>query len=332
MNAAASGSHSRDGPVLALSGGIGGAKLALGLSRILPSGRTVVVANTGDDFEHLGLSISPDLDTLMYTLAGIDNPETGWGLRSETWNFMTALDALGGETWFRLGDRDLATHVERTRRLKAGESLSQITEDFCRRLGVQAKILPMSDDAVHTRVRTAEGWLSFQDYFVRWRCEPVVTELDYAGAAAARPQPEFLSMLGDAHLRAVVICPSNPFLSIDPILALPGVRAALAGCAAPVVAVSPIISGRAVKGPTAKMMAELGLPVTAAAVAKRYGDLLDGYLVDHGDIDAVACPGAKVAGAAILMTTLAEREALARVVLAFADSLRTRAETAGAPA
>ena len=332
MNAAAPGLHSRNGPVLALSGGIGGAKLALGLSRVLPPGKLVVVANTGDDFEHLGLSISPDLDTLMYTLAGVDNPETGWGLRSETWNFMAALDALGGETWFRLGDRDLATHVERTRRLEAGETLSQITEDFCRRLGVQAKILPMSDDEVRTRVRTPEGWLDFQDYFVRRRCEPVVTELIYAGVAAARPQPEFLSMLADPRLRAVVICPSNPFLSIDPILALPSVRAALAGCRAPLVAVSPIISGRAVKGPTAKMMAELGLPVAAAAVAKHYGDLLDGYLVDPVDVDAIACPGVRVVGAAILMTTLAEREALAREVLAFADSLHTRAETAGAHA
>ncbi|HXN42823.1 MAG TPA: 2-phospho-L-lactate transferase CofD family protein, partial [Xanthobacteraceae bacterium] len=169
MNAAAPASHSHDRPVLALSGGIGGAKLALGLSRILPPGELVVVANTGDDFEHLGLSISPDLDTLMYTLAGLDHPETGWGLRSETWTFMAALGALGGETWFRLGDGDLATHVERTRRLKAGETLSRITDDFCRRLGVRTKILPMSDGKVRTRVRTAAGWLDFQDYFVRRR-------------------------------------------------------------------------------------------------------------------------------------------------------------------
>jgi LPPG:FO 2-phospho-L-lactate transferase len=332
MNASEADWHSHDGPVLALSGGIGGAKLALGLSRVLPPGKLAVVANTGDDFEHLGLAISPDLDTLTYTLAGIDNPETGWGLRSETWNFMTALDALGGETWFRLGDHDLATHVERTRRLKAGESLSRVTEDFCRRLGVQTKILPMSDDGVRTRVRTAQGWLEFQDYFVRRHCEPAVTELMYQGAAAARPQPEFLSMVADPRLRAVVVCPSNPFLSIDPILALPGVRAALAACPAPVVAVSPIISGRAVKGPTAKMMTELGLPVTAAAVARHYGDLLDGYLVDHGDADSVDCPGVEVADAATIMTTLADREALAREVLAFADSLRSRAQAAGAPA
>lgn len=333
MNAAAPALHAHDRPVLALSGGIGGAKLALGLSRILPPGELAVVANTGDDFEHLGLSISPDLDTLMYTLAGIDNPETGWGLRSETWTFMAALGALGGETWFRLGDGDLATHVERSRRLKAGETLSRITDDFCRRLGVRTKILPMSDDKVRTRVRTAAGWLEFQDYFVRRRCEPAVAELAYDGAAAARPHPEFMAALADARLRAVVICPSNPFLSIDPILALPGVRAALAACPAPVVAVSPIVGGRAVKGPTAKMMMELGLPVTAVAVARHYGDLLDGYLVDHGDAGTVAGPGVAVATAATLMTTLADRQALARDVLALADALRrSRAEAAGASA
>src|ERR1700731_4320575 len=164
-----------DGPVLALSGGIGGAKLALGLYRILPPGTLTIVANPGDDFEHLGLAISPDLDTLLYTLSGNDNPELGWGRRGETWNFMAALEALGGETWFRLGDGDLATHVERTRRLHAGESLSAITDDFRRRLGVAARLLPMSDDAVRTRLQTAEGWFDFQDYFVRLHCEPVIS-------------------------------------------------------------------------------------------------------------------------------------------------------------
>src|SRR5437763_8426692 len=244
---------SETSPVLALSGGVGGAKLALGLYRILPPDTLTVVANTGDDFEHLGLSISPVLDTLLYTLSGNDNLELGWGRRGETWSFMAALEALGGETWFRLGDRDLATHIERTRRLEAGETLSRITADFCRRLGVQTKILPMSDDAVRTGVRTPQGWLAFQDYFVRRRCEPRVTELAYEGAAAARPQGEILAALADPRLRAVVICPSNPFLSIDPILAVPGMREAMAGSRAPVVAVAPIISGRAVKGPTAKM-------------------------------------------------------------------------------
>ena len=247
------------GFVLALSGGVGGAKLALGLYRVLPPGALTVVANTGDDFEHLGLAISPDLDTLLYTLAGIDNPATGWGRRDETWNFMAALERLGGETWFKLGDGDLATHVERTRRLAAGESLSQITDDFRRRLGISARLLPMSDDPVRTRLLTAEGWLDFQDYFVRRQCAPIVREIAFAGAAAARPHPDFLAALADPALRMVVICPSNPLISIDPILSLPGVREALRACRAPVVAVSPIIGGKAVKGPTAKMMAELGL-------------------------------------------------------------------------
>src|ERR1700745_4002122 len=172
--------------VLALSGGIGGAKLALGLYRVLPPGELTVVANTGDDFEHLGLSVSPDIDTLLYTLGGIDNQEKGWGRRDETWTFMAALETLGGETWFQLGDGDLATHIERTRRLAAGQTLSRVTDDLCRRLRIAARILPMSEDRVRTRVRTPEGWLDFQDYFVRRRCTPEVSELAYDGAARAR--------------------------------------------------------------------------------------------------------------------------------------------------
>src|SRR5690242_12860474 len=226
--------------VLALSGGIGGAKLALGLYRVLRPDALTVVANTGDDFEHLGLAISPDIDTLLYTLAGLDNPETGWGRRDETWTFMAALGALGGETWFKLGDGDLATHVERTRRLAGGESLSQITDDFRRRLGISARILPMTDDRVRTRLLTEEGWLEFQDYFVRLRAEPVVHEIVYDGAAEARPNREIIAALAAIDLEMVVICPSNPFLSIDPILALPNVRQALRACRAPVIAVSPI--------------------------------------------------------------------------------------------
>lgn len=310
--------------VVALSGGIGGAKLVLGLSRVIPAGDLVVIANTGDDFEHLGLAISPDLDTLMYSLAGIDDPERGWGRRAETWTFMAALTALGGETWFRLGDGDLATHVERTRRRAAGETLSAVTADFCRRLGIATKLLPMSDDKVRTRLRSAEGWLDFQDYFVRRRCAPAVLELAYEGAAAARPHPDVLAALADPRLRAVVISPSNPFVSIEPILAVPGMREAIATCAAPVVAVSPIIGGRAVKGPTAKMMGELGFPVSAAAVARRYRDLLDAYVLDRADAAAgaeAAELGIAVTLAHTLMTTLEEREALARHVLATADAL-----------
>ncbi|HJZ15150.1 MAG TPA: 2-phospho-L-lactate transferase [Stellaceae bacterium] len=313
---------SADGPVLALSGGVGGAKLALGLYRILPPDCLTVVANTGDDFEHLGLSISPDLDTLLYTLSGQDNPELGWGRVGETWNFMAALEALGGETWFRLGDGDLATHVERTRRLKAGESLSAVIDDFRRRLDIAARLLPMSNDPVRTQLRTSEGWLDFQDYFVRLRCAPVIDRLEFAGAETARLHPDLLAALADPSLRAVVICPSNPFISIDPILALPGIRAALHECRAPVVAVSPIIGGKAVKGPTAKMMAELGLPVDAATVARHYRDFLDLYIADEEDAAAVAGLEMPVVLTRTLMQSLADREALARTVLAAAERIR----------
>jgi LPPG:FO 2-phospho-L-lactate transferase len=309
--------------VVALSGGIGGAKLALGLSRIIPADDLLVVANVGDDFEHLGLHISPDADTLMYTLAGLDNTKLGWGRRDETWSFMETLTALGGEEWFRLGDRDLAVHVERTRRLRRGETLSAITADFCRRLGVGPRLLPATDDPLRTKLRADEGWLDFQDYFVRLQCRPVLRELAFEGADAARPHPELLAALRDEQLRAVIVCPSNPFISVEPILAVAGMREALSACAAPVVAVSPIIGGRAVKGPTAKMMAELGMKPSAAAVAKRYGDLLDGYVMDIADSEEAAHVAQRVTLAPTLMTALAQREDLARVVLEAADALAT---------
>jgi LPPG:FO 2-phospho-L-lactate transferase len=307
--------------VVALSGGVGGAKLALGLSRILPPDNLLVVANVGDDFEHLGLHISPDTDTLMYALAGLDNKKLGWGRHDETWAFMETLAALGGETWFRLGDRDLAVHVERTRRLRQGESLSAITADFCRRLGVGPCVLTATDDRLRTKLRTDEGWLDFQDYFVRLQCRPVVREIAFEGAEEARPHPELLAALRDERLRAAIICPSNPFISIEPILAASGMREALSSCAAPVIAVSPIIGGRAVKGPTAKMMAELGMTPSAAAAAERYGDLIDGYVMDVADAEGAAHVAAKVTLAPTLMTNLKEREELARVVLAAADAL-----------
>ena len=311
-----------DGPVLALSGGVGGAKLALGLYRVLPRGRLTVVANTGDDFEHLGLAVSPDLDTLLYTLSGKANPELGWGRRDETWTFMAALEQLGGETWFRLGDGDLATHIERTRRLATGETLSAVIDDFRRRLGIAARLLPMSDDRVRTRLATDGGWLDFQDYFVRLRCAPVVTRFEFAGAESARPNGDFIAALADPQLRAVVICPSNPFISVDPILALPGVREALRNCRAPVVAVSPIIAGKAVKGPTAKMMAELGLPVDAASVARHYRDFLALYIADEADRDTLTALELPVVFARTLMVDLEDREQLARTVLEAADRLR----------
>jgi len=310
--------------IIALSGGVGGAKLALGLSRIMPAEDLLVVVNTGDDFEHLGMSISPDIDTVAYTLAGLANREFGWGRHDETWSFMETMEALGGETWFRLGDRDMALHVERTRRLKRGESLSSVTADLCRRMGVGPRVLPMTDDPVRTRLLTDQGWLDFQDYFVHRHCEPVVSELQFQGAGAARAHPDFLAALADASLEAVVICPSNPFISVEPILAIPGVRQAMIACKAPIIAVSPIIAGRAVKGPTAKMMTELGLDPTAGTVAQRYNDLLDGYVIDNADMSEVVSIDARVTLAQTLMTTIEDREALARIVLDAAAVLRRR--------
>jgi LPPG:FO 2-phospho-L-lactate transferase len=308
--------------IVALSGGVGGAKLALGLARVLPPDELIVVCNTGDDFEHFGLTICPDIDTVTYTLSGLANQTLGWGRHDETWSFMETLETLGGETWCRLGDRDLALHVERTRRLRAGETLSAITADICCRFGIGARVLPMTDDPVRTRVRSENGWLGFQHYFVRQRCEPVVRELAFAGAETARPQPQFLAALRDPALQAAVICPSNPFISIEPILAMPGVREALQACTAPVIAVSPIIGGRAVKGPTAKMMAELGLDTSAATVARRYEDLLDGFVLDHADATEATDISPRVTLAPTLMQTLEDREQLARIVLRAAAELQ----------
>jgi LPPG:FO 2-phospho-L-lactate transferase len=290
----------------------------------MPPENLLVVVNTGDDFEHLGMSISPDIDTVAYTLAGLANREVGWGRHDETWSFMETMEALGGDTWFRLGDRDMALHVERTRRLRNGESLSVVTADLCRRMGVGPRVVPMTDDPVRTRLLTDLGWLDFQEYFVRRRCEPVVSQLQFQGAGAAKPHPEFVAALADPSLEAVVICPSNPFISVEPILAIPGVREALLACKAPIIAVSPIIAGRAVKGPTAKMMTELGLDPSAGTVAQRYAELLDGYVIDNADMSEVVSIDARVTLAQTLMTTMEDREALARIVVEAAATLRRR--------
>jgi len=312
------------GQIVALSGGIGGAKLAVGLSHVVAPEDLLIVANTGDDFEHLGLSISPDLDTLTYVLAGLDDKERGWGRSNESWAFMDALGEIGGETWFALGDRDLALHVERTRRLKAGETLSEITATLSAQLGVKPAIVPMSDDPVRTRLRTAQGWLDFQDYFVRLHCEPAVEEISFAGAATARPQPRLIAALQAPDLRAVVICPSNPLISIEPILAVPGVRAALAAVKAPVIAVSPIVGGTAIKGPTAKMFAELGVTPSAEAVFRRYEELIDILVVDETEAPLPADLRPRTRAARTIMRTLQDRVALARTVLAAAGEARSR--------
>jgi LPPG:FO 2-phospho-L-lactate transferase len=312
------------GNVVVLSGGVGGAKLVLGLSQVLTAGQLTVIANTGDDFEHLGLAISPDLDTLLYTLAGEVNPETGWGLRHETWSFMQSLGQLGGETWFRLGDRDLATHIERTRRLAAGESLTEITGNFCSSLRVATQILPMSDEAVRTRIRTDDGPLDFQHYFVRDQAVPKVIGLDYVGAVEAAPSDEVLEILRKTDLAAIFIAPSNPYLSIDPILAIPAIDAAIRGTDTPVIAVSPIVHGMAIKGPTAKIMAELGLRASADNIARHYGDLIDGFILDTTDgnmVEQIETPGLKVTSCDTIMKSLEDKIRVANSSLEFARSL-----------
>ena len=304
--------------ILALSGGVGGAKLALGLARCLEPGQLTIVGNTADDFEHMGLHVSPDLDSVMYALAGIDDPIRGWGLADETWSFMGAVEQLGGETWFNLGDKDIATHVLRSQALRTGSSLSDATLSLSRELGIEHTLLPMSDDPVRTLVQTGEGALPFQHYFVRRQCEPVVTGFDFEGIDNATPQADFMQTLGDSALGGIVICPSNPFVSIDPILRLPGVRSAMRDSAAPVVAVSPIVSGRALKGPAAKMMKELGQTVTAATVARHYRGLVDCFIVDRRDSelqDSIEKLGISVVVADTIMNSTDEKMALAQRVI-----------------
>ena len=303
------------GLVVLLSGGVGGAKLALGLSRVLEPERLAIVANTADDFTHLGLHVSPDIDTLVYTLAGLADPERGWGLAGETWNFIDALGTLGGEDWFRLGDRDLATHVMRTRRRAEGASLTEVTGELARALGVRVPVLPMTDQPVATVVETAGGDLAFQHYFVREGCAPEVTGFRFAGISDARINPVLERMLGSGRVAGVIIGPSNPYVSIDPILRVPGMRPALERAGCPVLAVSPIVDGAAIKGPAAKMMAELGVPATATGIARHYGRLADVLVIDHRDraeTDAIHACGPDVLCTATVMRTLADREQLAR--------------------
>ena len=304
-----------------LSGGVGGAKFALGLARVLRPEQLTIIANTGDDFSHLGLAISPDLDTLMYTLAGIVNEDTGWGCRDETWSCMAGLEALGAETWFRLGDRDLATHLERTRLLATGQTLTQITRQLCSKLGVTVNLLPMSDAPIRTILDTDAGSLEFQDYFVRRRAEPQVTAIRYEGASRAPPAAALASLLTEPDLAAIFIAPSNPWLSIDPILAIPSLAAALRSSTAPVIAISPIVGGKALKGPTARIMTGLGLPVSAGAVARHYGDLLDGFILDdadRNDADPLIAAGVAVGATQTVMKTIDDRIRLAEFAVGFA--------------
>lgn len=314
--------------VVAIAGGVGGARLSAGLAAVLPAGALNVIVNTADDFEHLGLSISPDLDTVMYTLAGIENAEQGWGLKDETWSFLAALERLGGETWFRLGDRDLATHVERTRRLAAGEPLSRITAVLSGALGISSRVLPMSDDRVRTLVETREGTLPFQDYFVRRRCEPALVTVRFDGAKAARPGPGTVEALQAADLAAIVLCPSNPYVSVAPVLAVGGLADALAARRAPLVAVSPIVGGAAIKGPAGKMMRELGAEVSALGIARHYLGRIDGLVIDERD--RALAPAIEELGIAVLVTdTIMRGDGGRRHVAERALDLAARLRAAG---
>jgi LPPG:FO 2-phospho-L-lactate transferase len=296
--------------IAVLAGGVGGARLASGFYQTLAPEDLSVIVNTGDDFEHLGLRICPDLDTVTYTLAGLANRDTGWGLAEDTFEALGALERVGGPSWFRLGDRDLATHLQRTAWLSQGLRLTEATARLCRALGVTADVLPMTDDLFATKVVTPEGELDFQDYFVRQRCEPVVREIRFAGVEAARPTAEVVEALEAAD--GIVIAPSNPFVSIEPILSLAGVRERVAS--KPAVAVSPIVGGQAIKGPAAKMLGELGLDVSPASVAKRYAGAIQGFVMDQQDAalaDGVRSLGLEVTVAQTIMRSDEDRASLA---------------------
>ena len=306
--------------VLAICGGVGGAKLALGLQHILGERLTVVV-NVADDFVHRGLKICPDLDTVLYTLGGLSDEQKGWGRSGETWSFMEASRLLGAESWFLLGDKDLVVHVERTRRLAEGESLTSIARSFATAFGIRAQILPVTDDIVQTVLDTNIGRLEFQRYFVEHRCGPSVTRISFEGASEARLSPSVSKAFDDEDLAAIVVCPSNPYLSVDPILAIPEFRRRLAERRVPAVAISPLIGGKAVKGPTAKLMGELGIAPTSKAIADHYRGLIDGLIADAADAGDAEAAGVPVLTTQTLMVDINSRIELARSAIAFAESL-----------
>jgi LPPG:FO 2-phospho-L-lactate transferase len=303
--------------IVALAGGVGGAKFADGLQRSVASkGALTVVVNVGDDFDHLGLRICPDLDTVVYTLAGIANPETGWGLAGETWRAMDMLARYGGETWFRLGDKDLGLHLFRTAALSQGKRLTEVVAETCNRLGVTARVLPVTDSRVPTIVETDQGTLAFQEYFVHRHCEPVVRRIRFENVELAAPTTEVVEAVEAASL--IVVCPSNPFVSIEPILAIGNLRQRLKH--KPVIGVSPIIGGQAVKGPAAKMLRELGYESSSLSVARRYADFLDMFVIDSVDAEQrleIESLGIRVLVTDTLMKSVEDRARLADEVLNF---------------
>lgn len=308
--------------LVALAGGVGGAKLADGLYRTLPPDTLTVIVNTADDFDRFGLRVCPDADTVMYTLAGIANPATGWGIVDDTFATLDMIGRYGGDTWFRIGDRDFATDILRTDRLRRGETLSQVTDALTRALGVRATLAPMCDEPVATMVDTPDGRLDFQEYFVRRRHADTVRGVSFAGIETATLPAAIGAALAAAD--AIVFCPSNPIVSLGPILAVPGFHQRLAAAQCPKIGVSPIIGGRALKGPADQMLADLGLDVSCLGVAKLYQDVLDGWVIDQ--VDAALAPSIQALGLQTLvtqtvMTTNADRDRLAGEMLAFATTL-----------
>ena len=303
--------------LVVLTGGTGGAKLIQGLSREVDCAELVIICNTADDFVLHGLHISPDLDTVMYTLAGISDPVKGWGVQDDTFTVLHQLEKFGAETWFKLGDRDIATHIMRTQLLRAGFRLSDVTERLRNGLGIKARLLPMSDDEIETRIETVEGEISFQEYFVKQRWQPEVKNVFYAGVEKSRPAPGVLEAINDA--AKIVICPSNPVTSIGPILAIPGVRNVLAETKAPVIGISPMIGDSAISGPAHKLMAAQGFEPSTLGAAKGYGEFLDQFVIDRADeklrgqIEAL---GIKVVATSVIMKSLDDKRRLAREVLA----------------
>jgi len=313
--------------ILAFTGCVGGAKLALGLSTLLGPEELAFVVNTGDDFRHLGFPVSPDIDTLVYTLSGTCNTETGWGRRDESWQLMQALKEIGGESWFALGDKDLAMHVERRRLLKEGLTIGEVTASLAKSFGIAHRIFPMSNEQVQTRVLTDHGRMDFQHYFVREKCEPVVRGFEFEGSAQAQINPDILKWLTSPGLNGIILCPSNPYVSIDPILSIPGIREQLITCQVPVIAVSPVVGGAAIKGPTVKMMQELGIPNAADSVASHYADFLDGFVLDIEDsalTTEVEALGLASTVTQTVMKTLDDRINLGRICLEFIDQLARR--------
>jgi len=308
---------------VALSGGVGGAKLAQGLAQVLPADSLVVAVNVGDDFDHLGLTICPDIDTVLYTLAGVVHPQQGWGRTDETFGVFEELRRLGGDSWFLLGDRDIALHLLRRQLLQQGLTLSDVTAQLARKLGVDAAVVPITDQALRTMVETDQGRLAFQDYFVRLRCEPKLHALEFQGAGSATLAPAVRAALAHPDLAGVILCPSNPYLSVSPMLAVTELRERLCALTVPVIAVSPIVAGEAIKGPTAKIMRELGVQPTAGVIAELYEDFIDAVLIDTADA-SLATTDKRFVVAHTVMKTLEQKAALARECIALIERLGLR--------